>query len=174
MSASQKPIGLDEFLAWEREQPLKYEFDGTQPNAMTGGSPRHSLIGARLITALGNAVRPPCEVYQSDVKVMTAFGTRVRYPDASISCTQPDENGDSIEPVVVFEVSSPSTRLTDSRVKALEYQQTPSVMAYVMLAVEERQATVMRRTTAWQIETTVDLLHLPEVGITVSLDEIYR
>jgi hypothetical protein len=38
MSASLKPLTLDEFLDWERAQPERYEFDGIQPVAMTGGS----------------------------------------------------------------------------------------------------------------------------------------
>jgi hypothetical protein len=28
MSVSLKPLTLDEFLAWERSQPERYEFDG--------------------------------------------------------------------------------------------------------------------------------------------------
>lgn len=47
-------------------------------------------------------------------------------------------------------------------------------MAYVMLEVERKHATVIWRSTAWQIETADDLLHLPEVGISVSLPDIYR
>ena len=46
MSAALKPLTLAEFLAWERAQPERYEFDGVQPVAMTGGSRAHSRIGA--------------------------------------------------------------------------------------------------------------------------------
>jgi len=37
MSASLKPLTVDEFLDWERAQQLRYEFDGIQPVAMTSG-----------------------------------------------------------------------------------------------------------------------------------------
>ncbi len=40
--ALRKPMTLDEFLAWEREQELRYEFDGFAPVAMTGGTVAHS------------------------------------------------------------------------------------------------------------------------------------
>ena len=43
MSASLKPLTVDEFLAWERTQPLRYEFDGIQPGA--AGSLRVSRRG---------------------------------------------------------------------------------------------------------------------------------
>ncbi len=62
MSASLKPLTMDEFLDWERSQPERYEFDGIQPVAMTGGSRPHSRIGTRLLVALAGRVKPPCEV----------------------------------------------------------------------------------------------------------------
>ena len=36
MSASLQPLTVDEFLAWERAQELRFEFDGIHPVAMTG------------------------------------------------------------------------------------------------------------------------------------------
>jgi hypothetical protein len=36
--ALRKPITLAEFLAWEERQPARYEFDGFEPVAMTGGT----------------------------------------------------------------------------------------------------------------------------------------
>ena len=35
--ALRKPMTLAEFLAWEERQPLRHEFDGVGPVAMTGG-----------------------------------------------------------------------------------------------------------------------------------------
>ena len=89
MSASLKPLTLDEFLDWERSQPERYEFDGIQPVAMTGGSRAHSRVGTRLVVALGNRVKPPCEAHGPDLKVLT--GARVRYPDASVVCSDSDD-----------------------------------------------------------------------------------
>ncbi len=36
--ALEKPMTLAEFLDWEERQELRYEFDGFQPLAMTGGT----------------------------------------------------------------------------------------------------------------------------------------
>ena len=41
-----KPMSLDAFLDWEERQELRYEFDGFQPVAMTGGTFEHSAINA--------------------------------------------------------------------------------------------------------------------------------
>jgi hypothetical protein len=50
--ALRKPMSPEQFLAWEERQPLRYEFDGFQPVAMTGGTAAHSAILRNLIIAL--------------------------------------------------------------------------------------------------------------------------
>src|SRR5438045_3038345 len=102
MSASFKPLTVDEFLDWERTQDARYEFDGIQPVAMTGGSRVHARIATRVTAALVNHVQPPCEAFGSELKVLTIG--RVRYPDASVACGAADDESDSIQPTAVFEV----------------------------------------------------------------------
>jgi Uma2 family endonuclease len=174
MSASVKPLTVDEFLAWERSQPARYEFDGIQPVAMTGGSVAHARVATRLTVALGTRVQPPCEVFGSELKVLTSG--RVRYPDATVACGVSGSDGDSIAPTVVFEVLSPSTALTDRRVKAVEYASVPGILAYVMLETERPEITVRRRATGWADETIAGIdaeLALPEIGVTVPLSAVY-
>ena len=42
--AVRKPMTLAEFLAWEERQEQRYEFDGSGPVAMAGGSLAHATI----------------------------------------------------------------------------------------------------------------------------------
>ncbi len=174
MSASLKPLTVDDFLAWERSQPVRYEFDGVQPVAMTGGNFNHARNITRLTTARGVRLRPPCEAIGSELKVLTTG--RVRYPDASVVCNAPDNDGDTVEPTVVFEVLCPSTALTDRRVKAAEYASVPGILAYVMLETERPEITVRRRSTGWEAETFEGLeaeLPLPEIGVTIPMAAVY-
>lgn len=174
MSASLKPLTVDEFLAWERSQPARYEFDGIQPVAMTGASFAHARTITRLTTALGTRLEPPCEAIGSELKVLTPG--RVRYPDASVVCIIPENDDDSIEPTVVFEVSSPSSVLTDRRVKALEYASVPGITVYVILEAEHPEMIVHRRAAGWEAETIAGFgaeLALPEIGVTIPLSDIY-
>ena len=175
MSASLKPLTVGEFLAWERAQPLRFEFDGIQPVAMTGGSTQHSRIQTRVVVALANRVAPPCEAHGSELKVVTA--TRVRYPDATVLCGEADDSTDTVEPTAVFEVLSPSTALTDRRVKPHDYASVPSIQVYAIFDAEQAHATVMRRSGAWEAEiyTGADtVVPLPEIGIELPLSAIYR
>jgi len=173
-SASLKPLTVDEFLAWERAQALRFEFDGVQPVGMTGGSRAHARVIARLIMALGARVQAPCEVFGSELKVLTAG--RVRYPDASVVCGGSDDDGDTVSPTVVFEVLSPSTALTDRRVKPVEYAGVSGLLVYVLLEPDRPEVSVLRRSSGWEEETLAGpaaALALPEIGVTVPLAAIY-
>jgi Uma2 family endonuclease len=174
MSASLKPLTLEEFLDWERSQPERYEFDGIQPVAMTGGSRIHSRLGTRLLLALGSRVKPPCEAFGPDLKVLTTG--RSRYPDVSVVCAASDDESDVIEPVVVCEVVSPSTALTDRRVKAIEYAAVPGILVYVVLEQDRSEVTIRRRSAAWEPEIVAGLdamLELPEIGVSIPMAAIY-
>ena len=174
MSASLKPLTMEEFLDWERSQELRYEFDGVQPVAMTGGSLLHARIGTRLVAALAGQVRAPCEVFGPDLKVTTTG--RVRYPDATVVCGASDEQSDLIEPTVVCEVVSPTTALTDRRVKAAEYAAVPSIMVYLLLEQDRPEATIRRRSAGWEAETVTgrdSIIELPEISVWIPMTAIY-
>jgi len=59
MGAFLKPLSV--FLERERSQQSRYQFDGIQPVARTGGSVAHARAITRLTTARGNRLLPPCE-----------------------------------------------------------------------------------------------------------------
>jgi Uma2 family endonuclease len=131
--ALRKELTLDAFLAWERAQELRYEFDGVQPIAMTGDSLAHSIIGTNIVIALDGRPRSGCRAFRGDVKVLVAG--RVRYPDVAVTCSPLDASSDIVPaPIVLFEVLSPSTENVDRTVKATEYFATPSIQHYVLLS----------------------------------------
>ena len=140
-----RPWTLDEFLAWEREQPDRWEFDGVRPvpRGTVGGTRPHARLSARLLVALAARVAPPCEAFGPDLKVI-ARG-RVRYPDAMVECGR-DDDGDVAAPAVVFEVlSSPTTERTDRGTEAQNHMAEPCVLAVVLLAQDRPEATILRR-----------------------------
>ena len=71
--AVRKPMSLAEFLEWEERQELRYEFDGVEPSAMTGGTVAHATIQRNLAVAIGGRLRgKPCQFYGSDLKIRVA------------------------------------------------------------------------------------------------------
>ncbi len=170
------PMTLEHFLAWEEQQDLRWEFDGFEPVGMTGGTSEHSAIQRNLSMAIGGRLRgKPCQLYTSDLKVFVAGS--IRYPDAFVVCS-PIPRGTLVvtDPVVVFEVLSPSTASTDIGIKNEEYRDTPSIQRYVMLAQDRQFATVFARVgDDWvgHIISGAAVLDMPEIGIEVPLAELY-
>jgi Uma2 family endonuclease len=93
-----------------------------------------------------------------------------------VVCSQIDPRNDAVDPSIVVEVLSPSTALTDRRVKAAEYAGVASVLAYVMLEQDQVAAVVLRRSGSRCEEVLAGpdaILALPEIGVEVPLRDLY-
>ena len=77
------PWTVDDFLAFEAEEPERYEFVDGIVRMMTGGSAAHSAIKGNMFAELRAAVATgPCRVDVDDLKVVTE--TAVMYPDVLV------------------------------------------------------------------------------------------
>jgi Uma2 family endonuclease len=165
-----------EFLAWEERQELRWEFDGFEPVAMTGGTVAHEAIGDNIRFSLRNRLGDgPCRVRGPTLKIEVAG--RIRYPDAFVSCTPLRPKQTVVrDPVVVFEVLSESTSRTDRIAKLREYGATPSIQRYVILEQDAIAAMVfVRKGTDLIAEalTADDTLRMPEIDVEVPMAEFY-
>jgi Uma2 family endonuclease len=175
--ALRKPMTVEAFLEWEERQELRYEFDGFQAIAMTGGTSTHSAIQRNLIIALGVRLRgKSCQVHGSELKIAVAGS--IRYPDAFVVCSTVAGDATVVpDPVVVFEVLSPSTAATDRIIKNEEYRDTPSVQRYVMLEQGRQAVTVFARDGDDWVGHVVSgdvTLAMPEIGVELPLVELYE
>lgn len=170
----------EEFLDWTAVQNDRYEFDGFQPVAMTGGTRNHSRIVQNVAFALRGRLRGSgCEPLGPDVGVATV-GDAVRYPDALVTCTA-GPGTDRIIPgvVVVFEVLSPTSGRIDRIDKVREYQAVPSIRRYVILEHSSAPLSVYARANAgdpWLATalTENDVLRMPEIGVDIPVAEFYE
>jgi Uma2 family endonuclease len=174
--ALRKPMTLTEFLAWEERQELRYEFDGFQPVAMTGGTLVHDLITFNVRKSLDTRLAgQPCRPWGPNVKILTPG--KARYPDALVTCTPTNPSATVVDqPVVVFEVVSEDTARTDRIEKLREYQATPSIQRYVILEQKSIGAAVFTRRGEDWIATALteeNTLAMPEIGIEVPVSEFY-
>ena len=175
--ALRKPLTLAEFLEWEQRQELRYEFDGFQPIAMSGGTVAHAGIQANLAFSLRGRLRGKrCTFFGSDLKIEVAG--RVRYSDGFVVCS-PVPNTSTIvaDPVVIFEILSPTTSSTDRILKTGEYAATPSVQRYVILEQDRVAATVFARIEEdWVGHVLLEdaVLAMPEIGLEIPLAEFYE
>jgi Uma2 family endonuclease len=175
--AFQQPMTLADFLAWEERQELRYEFDGFEPVAMTGGTIAHDRITFNLQRSLDSRLAGQhCRPLGPNVKIIV--DGRTRYPDAFVVCLPFSPTATVAEnPVVVFEVLSEGSSETDLIDKNREYRATPSIQRYVVLQQTHKAAIVfVRREDGWLSEIVSGddaSLDLPEIGIAVPLRELY-
>lgn len=170
----------DEFFAWAATQEGRYEFDGFEPVAMTGGTVNHAIITRSLHRALDRRLRGSgCQPLGPDAGVATV-ATAVRYPDALVTCATLDGEALTVAGVVVvFEVLSASTSRIDRIIKVREYAAVASIRRYVILKSTSIGLTVLERQEpdeVWRASTLTadDVLRMPEIGIEILVTEFYE
>jgi Uma2 family endonuclease len=175
-----KPWTQDQFFAWTSAQEGRYEFDGFQPVAMTGGTANHNTVMQNVHAALRGRLRGSrCRPMGPDIGMVT-IGDAVRYPDALVTCTKFAGTALTIPGVVVvFEVVSPGSVRIDRIVKVREYAAVPSIRRYMILETTTAGVTVFERPnadTAWTASTLTgeDVLRLPEINIEIPVAEFYE
>ena len=177
-----KPWTQEQFFAWAENQDTRYEFDGFQPVAMTGGFNNASAIGVNLIGVLHARLRGSgCRPLGPDAGIETV-NSAVRYPDALITCTKFDGTAKTIPGVViVFEIvgATAESNRRDRITKVREYAAVPSIRRYVILESSGIGLTVMERSgpdQVWQttVLTNEDILRMPEVEIEIPVSEFYE
>jgi Uma2 family endonuclease len=172
------PLTVEDFLAFEAEEPERYEFVGGIVRMMTGGSAAHSAIKLNVALALRSALASsPCRVDVDDLKVVTA--SAVMYPDVLVTCTPLAPDDDRVpEPAVVVEVLSPTTERHDRIAKWREYQTILSLRHFVLVEQRERRIEVYTRTeTGWElraVEPAEDAVALSALDARLSLAAIYE
>ena len=172
-----KPWTVDDFLAWERRQPERYEFFGGMIRMMVGGSNAHTIIKGNVFAALRDRLQGrPCRALAEGAKVVTSLATM--YPDALVVCGPIDLAEDQVrQPAVVVEVLSRSTEDHDRGAKWVAYREIEALRHCVLIAQSDRRVEVYSRDGA---DWTLRILEPPEavklaaIGIELGLDEIYQ
>lgn len=177
-------LTLDEYLAFEEENPVRHEFVGGRVFAMAPGVARpHGRIGMNIANRLANAAGDgPCRVYQSDVKAL--IDDIVYYPDVMVACGPEPENPYYEDaPCFIAEVLSPSTRTIDLREKAPNYRKLPSLQLLLIINQSARRVDRFWRDAAgvWLLEVIIGQGEIPvpcpvpaDGPLVLTLDEIYR
>ncbi|MBN2887189.1 MAG: Uma2 family endonuclease [Chromatiaceae bacterium] len=147
--AEQIPFDAESYLAWEREQHVKHEYQHGEVYAMVGARQEHVLVSGNFYSALKQRLRGgPCRVYVSDMKLRVAAADAFYYPDVMVSCDARDHAAMHYleHPTLVVEVLSPGTSAFDRGEKARNYRLLPALRDYVLVDIEARSLEVYWRT----------------------------
>jgi Uma2 family endonuclease len=139
---------VQEYLAWEANQELRYEYIAGEVLAMPGGNILHNDIALNLYRALyPHLQQKGCRVNVADVKVQARANSQYFYPDLVITCHPDDLKARDLiqHPKVIVEVLSPSTESYDRTKKFKHYRQIPSLQDYVLVDSETISVEVYHR-----------------------------
>jgi len=182
-TTEKKPVTPQEYLKRERPSKNKHEyFDGTI-TALAGASMAHNDITINLFGEVRNFLKgKPCRILPNDMRVSSPTRNAYMYPDAMIVCGTPELEDDKFDtlknPVVIFEILSPSTREHDRVTKFGYYRQIPSFREYVLIDSTACFVEISRRQVdgSWEFEATADPfghIFISSIHCPLSMEELY-
>ncbi len=185
MATSALPFLTEEqYLKLERESELRHEYLHGEMFAMSGGTNEHSLVSIDLTTEFNIRLRgTPCRTHGSDMRIRVAATRFNAYPDISVVCGPPqylDETRDCIlNPILLGEVLSKSSRNYDRGEKFRQYQQIPTLRTYLLVEQSEMLVEIYVRTgpDSWNysvIHGPDGILQIERPALEIPLSAIYQ
>lgn len=168
---------VEQFLAWMRIRPERFELHGDRIVCMSGTKKEHREAVRALDEEILKLKRAGCHVDVADAITATVGTSPYYFPDLIMVCgSQEYEDVDGIDvlknPCVVIEVLSRTTRRADESFKLESHLGLPSVQLVVLVDPEATTAALHARGRAARIEHRPTMRQLAEyvARIVVELD----
>lgn len=151
----------EEYLAFEAESSVKYEYIDGRAYAMAGTTDVHNVLSQNALIALRTHLRgSDCSVYIADVKVQLASRSNYYYPDLFVTCDLDDRETSNNKrfPKLIIEVLSDSTEAYNRGDKFVDYQSFESLEEYVLINTRHRRVEIFRRSevSLWTLQIYQD------------------
>ena len=176
-------FSIEEYLEMEDAATEKHEYYQGEIFAMSGEKVPHNEISGNLYFVLRKKLQgKKCRPYNSDQRIHIAENTLFTYPDISIICgeikTLNDDNLNVLNPAVIIEILSPSTKNYDRGEKFKLYRDIPTLKEYILIDSESVHIEVFRlnETNHWELEeynSMEEELYIKGINEKISIAEIY-
>ncbi|MGD2181747.1 Uma2 family endonuclease [Lusitaniella coriacea] len=171
---------IEEYLEWELQQNIRYEYTHGEIVAMTGGTIPHNDIALNLYRTLYPHLRSRgCRANVSDVKVQVSPQSPYYYPDLVVSCDPQDINARNFiqKPKLIVEVLLPSTSSRDRGEKLTNYLTIPTLQEYLLIDSEkisvERYCRGEGRMWLYYPSKAVDTIALSSIEFECAIELLY-
>jgi Uma2 family endonuclease len=172
------------WLAGERASlDDRCEYVGGEVVAMSGGTIEHNAIISNIVRDLGNQMKGrPCQVFGSGLKLRVQAADAGEYPDLMALCSEPqfyDGRRDLLlNPSLIGEVLSSSTKGYDRGDKFNLYRRIPSLREYLLVAQHRVLVELYTRGTdgRWMLssfEALADQVRIESIDCALTLAEVY-
>jgi len=180
---SQRHYTIDDYFLAEEASPLRHEYFRGEIFVMAGGTPEHNTIALNVAAAFHAALTgSSCRAFGSDQRIATPSGLYT-YPDVSIVCGSLQLTSERLpsvlNPVVLVEILSDSTRDYDRGEKFDLYTSIPTFRDYLLIEparvyVEHRSREANGAWTSVIKEHLDDSVSLTSVSIVMPLVRVYE
>ena len=182
LPAQKHKMTLEDFLAWEAEQPERWEFFNGEAFMMAGGSDVHNAISLNTAFALRQPLRGTrCNVFMSDVRLRLAESDDLFYPDVFVTCSDADRARRQVkeDPTLIAEVLSPSTEAHDRGDKFAAYRRVAGLKTVLFLSQDRAHVECFTRGEdgRWVLSEAsgeTARLALPAFDFELALADLYR
>lgn len=177
-------FSIKEYLEMENDSIEKHEYYKGEIFAMSGAKVPHNTISKNLLGSFyGKLKGKRCQPFGSDLRIHIESNTLFTYPDISIVCgeviTLNNDEYNVLNPAVIIEILSPSTKSYDRGDKFKLYRDVPTLKEYILVDSESIQIEVFRlnESAHWELEeykSIESLLDIKAINEKISLSEIYE
>jgi Uma2 family endonuclease len=180
MQHTRQHMSLEQYLLLVTNSDRHYEYYDGEVSLLAGGSSNHAAIALNFGVALDQALGDDavCRPYVSD-KLVRVNSTKIVIPDVVVSCDLADHGESQIinSPILVVEVLSKSTEMTDRFVKMALYQAKESIQEIVFISqIIQRVEIFSRSDTGWLYQQygAGQSFHLESLDIEIEMRQLYR
>lgn len=180
---SKEKMSIDEYLEMENIADEKHEYYKGEIFAMSGAKVPHNTIVGNLFANLFNKLKgKKCKPYNSDQRIHIPSNTLFTYPDISIICgeiiTLNNDDYNVLNPTVIIEVLSKSTRNYDRGEKFKLYRDIATLKEYILVDSESIHIEIFRMNEKghWELEeynSLTETVIIKAIYESVILLEIY-
>jgi Uma2 family endonuclease len=176
-------ISPTEYLELERKAEYKSEYFQGEMFAMPGASRWHGLIVTNLVGELRQQLKArPCIACANNLRIRVSPNGLYTYPDVLVICGDAqfadDQEDTVLNPILIIEVLSDSTRDYDRGEKFQHYRTLPSLREYLTIAqhAPHIEHCIRQPEDRWLLTEFSDLsqnIQLASIGCVLSLTEVY-
>jgi Uma2 family endonuclease len=179
-----KKFTIEEYLEYENAALQKHEYYRGEIFAMSGALVSHNIIASNVLIALGQKLKgKSCSPFNSDQRIHIEKNTLFTYPDVSVICgdiqTLNNDDYNVLNPAVIIEVLSKSTKNYDRGEKFKLYRDIPTLKEYILIDSETVGIESFRinQQGFWELKeykSLDEVLEIPSLQLALSLEEIYE
>ena len=176
---------IEEYIELEKSSEERYEYFDGEVFSMAGSSPEHAIIATNIAGEINAGLKGKnCRAINSDLRVKVPDAPPYRYPDVSVVCGELKREqylGQVmvVNPTLIVEVLSPTTKDYDKDQKFLAYQSIETFQEYLLVAQDRPHVTryVRQADNQWLRSDFIGMesvVELKSLGVTLLLSEIYQ